>query len=286
MDAPAAEITLAVVTRDRADLFERFLLPSLRTLGPGAVEVLIVDQSTGDATRALTEAVPRARYLCSPPGLARGRNLALETASAPLVVFTDDDVEFGPGWLDGIRACFARSARIGAVCGLGVDSSGDPVPGREPGLYRWPANPFGLGHGFNMALRREAVAEAGFFDERLGAGAEFRSGEDSDMLYRIMRAGWLILLDDGITVVHHTWRHGRAELRLHEGYGMGAGAQTAKHLRRGDRTAGRLALVEVGGHVLSLARWMVRLRPRLVLIQLAWAAGLARGFVVALAREL
>jgi GT2 family glycosyltransferase len=286
MDAGVPRITLAIVTRDRADHFERCVLPSLLRLPPGAAEVLVVDQSTGDATRTLAERVPGVRYLRSGPGLSHGRNVALDAASTPLVAFTDDDVEFGPGWLEGIREGFARDPRIGAVCGLGVDPAGRAVPGRPPGLYTWPTNPFGLGQGFNMALRREAVAEVAVFDERLGMGAEFRSAEDSDMVYRVMRAGWTILLHAGITVVHHTWRHGRDELRLHEGYGMGAGAQTAKHLRRGDRTAGRLALGEARGHALTLARSTLKVRPRVAMIQLAWAAGFARGFIRARTRGL
>lgn len=279
-------ITLAIVTRDRADLFERFALPSLLGLPRDAAEVLVVDQSTGDATRTLAERVPGVRYLRSEPGLSRGRNVALDAASTPLLALTDDDVEFGPGWLDGIREGFARDPRIGVVCGLGVDSSGRPVPGRLPGLYAWPTNPFGLAHGFNMAVRLRAVEDVGPFDERLGAGSEFRSGEDSDMLYRIMRAGWTVLCHDGITVVHHTWRYGREELRLHRGYGMGAGAQTAKHLRRGDRTAGWLALVEAARHALTVARWTAKRRPRDVMVQLAWATGLAKGFVRGLTRRL
>jgi GT2 family glycosyltransferase len=286
MHAVAATITLAIVTRDRADLFERFALPSLAGLPSDGVEVLVVDQSSGDATRSLAERVPGVSYLRSEPGLSRGRNLALDAASTPLLAFTDDDVEFGPGWLDGIREGFARDPRIGAVCGFGIDAAGRPVAGQPAGLYRWPANPFGLGHGFNMALRRHVAVAVGAFDERLGAGAEFRSGEDSDMLYRVLRAGWTILLHDGITVVHHAWRHGRAELRLHEGYGMGAAAQTAKHLRRGDRTAGRLALREARGHAITLARWTIKRRARLAAIQLAWAAGFVRGFVRALTRGL
>src|SRR4051794_14110512 len=147
MHAGAATITIAIVTRDRADLFRRFTLPSLAGLPSGAAEILVVDQSGNDATRSLAESVPGVHYLRSEPGLSHGRNLALRAASTPLLAFTDDDVEFGPGWLDGIRDGFARDPRIGAVCGLGVDAAGRAVPGRPPGVYAWPANPFGLGHG-------------------------------------------------------------------------------------------------------------------------------------------
>jgi GT2 family glycosyltransferase len=279
-------ISLAIVTRDRADLFERFALPSLLALTPGEAEILVVDQSAGDATRRLAQPVPGARYLRSAPGLSRGRNLALEAASAPLLAFTDDDVEFGPGWPGGICEGFARDGRIGVVCGLGLSSAGETLPHRPPGSYAWPMNPFGLGHGFNFAVRLEAVAEVGGFDERLGAGTEFGSGEDSDMLYRMLRAGWTVLSHEGITVVHHTWRHGRDERRLHTGYGMGAGAQTAKHVRRGDATAGRFAIEEVARHAATVARGLAKRRRRDVLLQLAWTKGLLIGFTRGLARRL
>jgi GT2 family glycosyltransferase len=286
LSGDAAEITVAIVTRDRADLFERFALPSLLALPAGAAEVLVVDQSSDDATRRLTERVPGAVHLRSADGLSRGRNVALAAASGAVVAFVDDDVTFPPGWADGVRRAFARDPRAGVVCGLGLDSGGRPLPGRPPGRYEWPENPFGLAHGFNLALRRQAVADAGPFDERLGAGAEFPAGEDSDMVYRVMRAGWALVCDAELTVVHHTWRTARQERSVHRNYGVGAGAQTAKHLRAGDRTAGRLALRELCGHLVTVARWAVRLRPRLVALQVQWLAGLVSGLVRGLARRL
>lgn len=271
--------TLVVVTRDRANILERCLLPTL----PAAVAddpVLIVDQSADERTARLVRGLNGVTYLRSRPGLSVGRNAAVAAATTELIAFTDDDVSLPAGWLARIVALFARHPDAGAVCGRAtVASTGLLAPGTNPAVVRWPANPFGLGSGFNMAFRRAALDEAGTFDEELGAGARYRSAEDSDMLYRIMRCGWSVVCSDEITVVHEDWRKRRQELALHYGYGMGAGAQTAAHVHAGDRVAGSLALRESGRHLVTAARALLTLRFRLVPLQGAFLAGLARGYV-------
>jgi GT2 family glycosyltransferase len=271
--------TLAVVTRDRADILQRCLLPTL-TAGVAGHPVLIVDQSNDEQTAQLVDGLPGVTYLRSGPGLSVGRNAAVAATTTELIAFTDDDVSLPAGWLDKIVALFAQHPDAGAVCGRAtVTSTGMLAPGVDAAVVRWPANPFGLGSGFNMAFRRAALADAGTFDEELGAGARYRSAEDSDMLYRVMRSGWSIVCSDEITVVHDDWRGRREELALHFGYGLGAGAQTAGHVRAGDRIAGRLALREAGRHLVTAARAAAMLRLRVLPLQWAFLAGLATGYL-------
>lgn len=266
-------VTIAVVTRDRADVLERFLAPSLRTLSPDEAEVLIVDQSTGDATRRLAQSLPGVRWQPGLPPLSRGRNAAVSAARTPLIAFIDDDVELPAGWPARLVAAFARAPRAGAVCGRGLDSRGRLLPGRHAGTYRRPTSPFGLGHGFNMSFRIAALREAGPFDDRLGAGARFPAAEDSDMLHRLMQAGWEVLCDDTITLHHHDWRTPGEVIDLHRAYGIGMGAQTAKHLRRGDVLAGGIAVVEVGRHLHWLLRALAARRRDSLHLQRAWLGG-------------
>jgi GT2 family glycosyltransferase len=271
--------TLAVVTRDRADILQRCLLPTLAA-GVAGHPVLIVDQSNDEQTAQLVDGLPGVTYLRSGPGLSVGRNAAVAATTTELIAFTDDDVSLPAGWLDKIVALFAQHPDAGAVCGRAtVTSTGMLAPGVDAAVVRWPANPFGLGSGFNMAFRRAALADAGTFDEELGAGARYRSAEDSDMLYRVMRSGWSIVCSDEITVVHDDWRGRREELALHFGYGLGAGAQTAGHVRAGDRIAGRLALREAGRHLVTAARAAAMLRLRVLPLQWAFLAGLATGYL-------
>jgi GT2 family glycosyltransferase len=271
-------IALAVSTRDRPEILARCLLPGLFDLAAAGVAVVLVDQSSGPETAGLVEGFPGIRYVRSGPGLSRGRNVAIAETSTQLIAFTDDDVTIGPGWLEAIVGAYDRVDDAGAVCGRGVTPTGVLLPGSKDGVYRWPANPFGLGSGFNIAFRREALDAVGPFDEELGAGARFEAGEDTDMLYRIMRAGWSVVCSDEITVVHHDWRSRADEIRLHRGYGLGAGAQTAKHVAAGDRVAGRIALRHAGRHLVTLARSVATLRVHVARLQVAYLAGLAAGF--------
>jgi GT2 family glycosyltransferase len=272
-----AQITLCIATRDRPELLERHLLPCLRRLPPGT-SVIVIDQSSTNATAEQLEGLQGIVCLRTDEvGLSRARNLAVRTTSAPVLAFTDDDVSFEPSWLDRIVELFDRYPAAGAVCGRALTPRGARVPGtaRRPGVYRWPTSPFGLGSGLNMALRREALIAAGPFDEELGAGSTFSAAEDTDMLYRVMRAGWSVVCSNDVIVTHHQWRNRREEVRVHYAYGVGAGAQTAKHVAAGDREAGWMAL----RLQLHLPRTILLLRPRYGLRLLAFSAGTAAGFL-------
>ena len=273
------QIILAVVTRDRSDQLARYLLPSLEPALASGHVVLVVDQSLDESTERLVRDAAGIRYLRSAPGISRARNAAIGATDAPLVAFTDDDVTLFDGWLDSMARLFEANPEAGVVCGRGRRSDGTLLPGVHAGTYRWPTNPFGLGHGFNMAFRRAVFDDVGLFDEELGAGAPYASGEDTDMIYRAMRAGWSVVCSDEVTVVHHDWRSGSDEVALHAGYGLGAGAQVARHVAAGDRTMLRLAVVEVGRHLVTAARALVTLRPHLFRLQVAFLGGLLRGFL-------
>lgn len=284
-DPPGDTIALVVVTRDRPESLAQFALPGLQTAAAAGFEVVVVDQSTGAQTEQLVRQIPGARYVRSGPGLAHGRNVAVRETEASIVAFTDDDVALGPDWLERIAGVFAEVAHSGAVCGRAVTPDGVLLPGSKAGIYEWPASPFELGSGFNFAFRRRALEDAGPFDEDLGAGARYESAEDTDMLYRVLRAGWRAVCSDEITVVHHELRSGGETLRLHYGYGLGAGAQTAKHLAGGDRTALGIAARHAGRHVLTFARAGVTFRPRVAGLQASYLSGMVAGLVRASARR-
>ena len=254
---PAADAVLIVCTRSRAALLERCLLPSLADAVDG-YPVVVVDQSTDDATAALLEPVAGVSRITSPPGLSRGRNAGIEATEEPIVAFTDDDVTLPPGWLARIAEIFRDDPEVAVVCGRAVTPEGVPMPGAPDGRYRWPTSPFGLASGFNMAFRRSALDTVGPFDEELGAGTRIGAGEDTDMLYRLLRAGFAVDCRSDITVVHDDWRTGPEEVGLHFRYGQGVGAQTIKHLRDGDREALRIGLRTAARQLYWMCAWIAR----------------------------
>jgi GT2 family glycosyltransferase len=273
---PAA--TLAVATRDRAALVRRFLVPLAGSAAGHGWDVVVVDQSLNSETRALLEPVAGVRYLRSEPGLSRARNVAIEASTTPVIAFCDDDVEVAGCWFGEVLRLFDVHPDAGAVCGPVRTQAGRELPGVEPAEYRWPAHPFRLGTGANVAVRRAALEQIGLFDEELGAGAPFHAAEETDLLYRIQRAGWTILYSQGLEIVHFEERTFGEELRLHYRYGYGAGAQTAKHAAEDDGAAIRFGLAEVGHHVAWLGRSLVSGRARAAAHQLPFLAGFAAGF--------
>ncbi len=142
--------------------------------------------------------------LSTPPGLTQARNLALASSEADLVVFIDDDVKLGPGFLSAYAAAARRHpAAIGFVGR--IESPSEPVVGRpraigqvrptgyvdvnynsvnRDAIYA-PVTPMGA----NMAFRRDRMNRRfgrSWFDAGL-TGSAIR--EESTLALEIARAG-------------------------------------------------------------------------------------------------
>jgi GT2 family glycosyltransferase len=214
-------------------------------------QVIIVDQSEGPATRA-TVAAWRDRlpvlYLHSRRrGLARSRNLALSHVTCPYVAFTDDDCVVHPKWTTVIGFGFAAAEAPDVICGRVLPAGPDDpelfaVSTRDsvlPASFTGPTRPWEAGTGGNMAASVDSLRRIGGFDERLGAGAEMRAGEDVDLLYRLLRAGAVVRYDPA-AVVYHRRQTRERRIASRYGYGLGMGAFLGFHLRGGDWHAARL----------------------------------------------
>jgi len=274
----AVRAALVVVTLDRADRFAACVLPGLRASVDAGHDVLVVDQGgPASGTARLLRRHPTIRVIHSPRGLSVGRNAALDATTAPVVVFTDDDVRLPDRWVEAMLRPF-ESEVVGAVCGRARAVDGRLLPGAESGSYTWPTSPFGLGSGFALALRRDAVDSVGHFDVSLGAGARYRAAEDTDMLYRLLREGWTVACIDDATVVHDDGRNRRGQLRQYYGYGLGAGAQLAGQACAGDERAAQLRDESRSAHAKGAVRSIVRGRLWSAVLQVPYLLGMRRGW--------
>ncbi len=216
---PAATVRVSVVvaTRDRPDGVAR-LLTGLRaqTLARGAFEVIVVADGAAPATaaalaseQARSELRLRVITHAEPQGPGAARNAGWRVAAAPLVAFTDDDCVPAPGWLQ---------------AGLDAGSSGsfvqgrtepDPADGGEAGLLSRTLRSDRLGPQFetcNIFYPRAALESVGGFDERFGLTP---GGEDTDLAWRAIAAGWRPVLADAALVFHAVHRLGiRGSLRV------------------------------------------------------------------------
>ncbi|WP_299361693.1 glycosyltransferase [uncultured Paracoccus sp.] len=222
-------VSVVVCTRDRPSDLRR-CLASLNACEPAPAEIIVVDNAPStDATSAVVREFPDVRYISEPrPGLSHARNAGARAASGEIIAYTDDDVEVRPDWIGALVAPFADLS-VACVTGIVMPASlASPAAcifefdvggfGRELAVRRfdagflrrkWWQSPdvWQIGAGANMAIRRSALATVGLFDTRLGAGASGCS-EDSELWFRLLRAGFVCHYDPGVVVFHHH----RAEL--------------------------------------------------------------------------
>ena len=95
--------TLSIIlpTYNRVALLRRAVAALLRQTAPsGSYEIVVVDNNCSDGTAELLSrgsATRGVRVIHEPrQGLSHARNAGLEAARAPIVAFTDDDVEAAP----------------------------------------------------------------------------------------------------------------------------------------------------------------------------------------------
>lgn len=179
-------------------------LGALKTQTGGVhYEVIVVDNNSTDDTRALVEGqlghFPNLRYLFEPrQGLPHARNAGILAARAPIVAFTDDDVEVGPEWVATIKRVFDDHADVDMIGGRVR-----PIwPGALPPWFTpTQLGPFALGErgdapirvsasnaapclvGANFAFRREVFDRVGLFDP------DYVKSQDREIQLRLWRAG-------------------------------------------------------------------------------------------------
>ena len=231
------QLTVAICTYRRRDLL-KITLESLCAAAQHVPrldwELLIIDNADEPSVASLVQSFahrfPCVRYEIQPtPGTSWARNLAVETAQSPIIVFTDDDVTFDPQWLARMShaitcqpQCQFWGGRVEphwpadlaqpswfnpTLCPMLGDTIVQYRRGDQPRPWNSESDP--PFYTANLAFRVTAVQNAGGFNTAVGHSASKRVGmEDSLMVYAIASAGgqgWYA----GDAVVHHPVPHDR-----------------------------------------------------------------------------
>lgn len=274
-------VTVAVCSRDRPQRL-RDCLAATRGVLRAQDRLLVVDSaSSGSGTLDVARSAGADTIRVDVPGLSRARNAALDETTTDLLLFTDDDCRPHKGWVQAVTEAFAADDRIAFVTGRVLATGGgsptavhdDPIPRRLDAST--PLD--GMGHGANMAVRVAPLREIGGYDPSLGAGAEYRAGEDSDVFRRLLDAGWLGQYTPDAVVEHEQWRTRPEAVRMAYGYGLGFGAVAAKAYADGrGRALLRRGAVDSG----ILQAWRnLRTGYELgVIVSLSWTTGVVLGY--------
>lgn len=276
------KVSILVCTRDRPEDLQRCVLSIVANDFPD-LEVIVVDQGSDDrGAEALASSLksdPRISYeRQTTVGKSKALNRALALSNGDVVLHTDDDCTVPADWVQRSLSILENDPGVGIVFGaLGapeIDWSKSYIPTFRPESYRRFQGRIAfmrvpkIGVGANMAVRREVYDRIKGFDECLGPGCRFRSGDEWDMAYRAMKAGFAAVHDPDNVVTHWGERiyadgSGRRLLR-NKYYGVGAGY--AKHIRCGDP----VALLALGR---AVTREMVYLGANLIKHRRATGAG-------------
>jgi len=204
-----------------------------------AGDMIVVNRGHATALQPLSRDVEvHALPVAERMSLSKARNAGLRFARenrlldrCDIVAFPDDDATYGRGLLARVEDCLSSGSEI--VSGLYA-----PAP-TEVDTRRFPRRPRRLtpqvvmrvASSNTLFLSAAVVRALGEFDERLGLGAAYGAGEDSDYALRALAAGFRGLYDPSI-VVQHPYKPGRPA----QYYG-GNVAVLAKHAKRGGTRA-------------------------------------------------
>ncbi|MCC7362935.1 MAG: glycosyltransferase family 2 protein [Dehalococcoidia bacterium] len=290
MPSTPPAISVVVPTRNRPEHL-REALEAVRAGALSAFELLVMDQSNGDDTRAVVESFDdeRLRWHRMPRnGACPARNLGAALARADLVAFLDDDCTPLPDWLERIDRAFSRDPDLQFIFGElrppDVREEGGGYPEFLPAEFtprqrRRSRKVAMVAAGANMATRKSFLRRVGAFDELLGPARPDVKSNDSSMSYKVWRSGAKWVATPRIAVIHKNgFRREEDLVPLYRGYSHGLGVCYGRFARRGDLRAVETFLVEQW----DLLRWPLKealhlRRPTGVKPWLAHLRGFAEG---------
>ena len=220
--------------------------------------MVVVDDGSADPDR--TAEVARAAgghvvRLAANAGPAAARNAGLAAVATPLVAMVDSDCTTEPGWWQPLVAHFAdpevaavaprvRPAQGGTRWWDRYDAARGPLDrGARPGTVR-PGGRIPFVPTAALVVRTAALGRP-CFDEDL------RGGEDVDLVWRLVAAGWTVRYVPEVVVGHDGPGGWRPALARRFFYGTTAGPLARRH--PGDLAPAALAAPTAAAWTLALA---------------------------------
>lgn len=242
-EASGLSVSVLICTRNRPESIGAAVASVLAD--PGTTELIVIDQSDGEATAdALAELCSDRRltyHRSTTRGVAAGRNEAARLSHGEVLAYTDDDCRVQPGWQAGFAEVFREYPRVGVTFGNVIAVEYSPAHGFVPDYVssgttlattmREKCRRRGIGA--SMSVRRAAFDDIGGFDEALGPGGPFHACEDGDIAVRGILRGWWVCETDRATVLHDGFRrHERGRDQSGRDW-FGIGAAYVKPIRNG-----------------------------------------------------
>lgn len=234
---------LILTARDRKRETLRFFSSLADQKGARQVRVLFADQGLCLHSEAL-ELLSQRRDISletreiPPSTLSVARNEAIKMGlRSHIVGFPDDDCWYAPTVLNSIQRIFDEQPGIQCVCtnvfdpDRGLSYGGRPVDVRIPVNF---SNIFSLPISVGIFVRRDTLEAVGArFNESLGAGTVLGSGEETELIARLLNSGAEILYAGDVSVYHPVPNYDENDARKFHAYGLGYGYLSSTFMIQG-----------------------------------------------------
>lgn len=198
----------------------------------GMVQPVVINDGSTDRTSEVARGFPGVKLIEQEnQGRAAARNRGIAESSGTVLAFTDADCVPHHDWLEKLLARLCEHDRRGIVGGsITIPPTSNLWQRLDHQAWAHsigpdaPAGPTLFGSTANMCLLRNVYKEVGGFDTRL------QGSEDSDLAFRIYRAGYENFFEPTAVVEHHHPRTTMAAfLRQRFNYGKWTIQTVLKH---------------------------------------------------------
>lgn len=206
-------VTVAILTFHRPDALERALESVLRVAIPTTPawmldEVLVVDNDPAQSARFVAESFAhrdgRVRYVCEPePGIAAGRNRALDEACGDVLVFIDDDEVAQDGWPDALLQVMASTGAAMVGGPVTTEFSHEPPTWVREGGFFERANPANEAPQHWLRSGNVAIDLAKTNPARIRFDPSYKIGEDAHFSMQVKQLGMELSWSHDGEVVEH-----------------------------------------------------------------------------------
>ena len=219
-----------------ADCLESLCPEPQRPASRGDFPIVVVDDASQNSAEIAAVCERHGAQLIrhqANQGPAAARNTGLGQVTTSLVAFVDTDVESWPGWLNHLVGHF-EDHRVVAVAPRVRSQPGDSVReryeqhhspldlGDNPALVA-PRHPVSYVPAAALVARVDAILTIGGFN------AEMRTGEDVDLVWRLVDSGGVVRYDPTVDVEHRPRGSWMALLNQRRKYGSSAAALGTRH---------------------------------------------------------
>ena len=169
-------------------------------------------------------------------GLSRARNIGVRHSSGEVIAFPDDDCFYEPRALDNALEHMKRGEADVVVGSIVDPKSGQPFLRYPRGQVSMKPRHLWLAPSISIVMTREVFEAVSGFDERFGLGGQYKTGNETDLLFRIRENSpeWRFLFDPAVRIFHPKLKRDRDFFVEHLERALevsrGRGALVRKHL--------------------------------------------------------